>query len=111
MHYRYEMGGRHFLEPHIRYYTQSAADFYHTSLIDGQTYDYASADYRLADLTTTTIGLKYGYEISDSSEFGIRLEQMVQSADPSQVIGNQANQDLLPDVEATILQLNYTLQF
>lgn len=111
MRYRYEMGGKHFLEPHFRYYTQSAANFYHTSLIDGQTYNYASADYRLADLTTTTIGLKYGYEISDTSEFGIRLEQMVQTADPSQVIGNQANQDLVPDVEATILQLNYTLLF
>lgn len=111
MRYRYEMGGKHFLEPHLRYYTQTAANFYHTSLIDGQTYSYASADYRLADLTTTTIGLKYGYEISDTSEFGIRLEQITQSADPSQVIGNQSQQDLVPDVEAMIVQLNYTLQF
>jgi hypothetical protein len=111
MRYRYELGGKHFLEPHFRYYTQSAASFYHTSLIDGQTYDYASADYRLAELTTTTYGIKYGYEISDNSEFGIRLEQMTQQADPSQVIGNQASQDLVPDVDATIFQLNYTLQF
>jgi len=111
MRYRFEMGTKHFLEPHLRYYSQSAADFYQTSLIDGQTYNYASADYRLADMTSTTIGLKYGYEISDSSEFGIRIEQIVQSADPSQVIGNQSSQDLVPDIDATILQLNYTLQF
>lgn len=111
MRYRYEMGSKHFLEPHLRYYSQSAADFYHTSLIDGQTYNYASADYRLAEMTTTTLGIKYGYELSDTSEFGIRIEQIVQSADPSQVIGNQSSQDLVPDVEATILQLNYTLQF
>lgn len=111
MRYRYEMGSKHFLEPHLRYYSQSAADFYHTSLIDGQTYNYASADYRLADMTTTTLGIKYGYEVSDTSEFGIRIEQMVQEADPSQVIGIQSSQDLVPDVEATIFQLNYTMQF
>ncbi|KPJ92975.1 MAG: hypothetical protein AMJ55_08920 [Gammaproteobacteria bacterium SG8_15] len=111
MRYRYELGGKHFLEPHFRYYTQTAADFYHTSLINGQIYDYASADYRLADLVTTTFGIKYGYAISDQSEFGIRLEQMNQQADPSQVIGNQASQDLVPDVDATILQFNYTLLF
>ena len=111
LRYRYEMGSKHFLEPHFRYYSQSAADFYHTSLVDGQTYNYASADYRLAEMTSTTLGLKYGYEISDNSEFGIRIEQMVQQADPSQVIGNQSSQDLVPDVDATILQLNYTLQF
>lgn len=50
-------------------------------------------------------------ELSNTSEFGVRLEQMIQQADPSQVIGNQASQDLVPDVEAMILQLNYTLQF
>ena len=101
--------GHHYIEPHVRYYTQTAADFYHTSLIDGQTYNYASADYRLADLTTTTLGIKYG--IGKDSEFSIRAEHMVQSAEPSQVIGNQSAQDLVPDVDANMLTLNYILQF
>lgn len=109
--YRWEFGSGQYLEPHLRYYTQGAADFYHTSLVDGQTYDYASADYRLADLTTTTIGLKYGIELSKTSEFGVRAELMKQQADPSTVIGNQSQQDLVPDVDAVIIQLNYTLQF
>ena len=111
MHYRYEFNPKHYLEPHVRYYVQSAADFYHTSLIDGQTYDYASADYRLADLTSTTIGLKYGISLGDKKEFSIRAEHMVQQADPSQVIGNQSAQDLVPDVTANMLTLNYTLQW
>ena len=111
MRYRYELGGKSYLEPHIRYYTQSAANFYNTSLVDGQIPQYASADYRLADLTTTTLGIKYGVDISDHSEFGLRLEFISQQADPSQVIGSQSQQDLVPDVEAMILQLNYTLQF
>lgn len=111
MKYRYEFLGRHYLEPHFRYYTQTAADFYHTSLIDGQTYDYASADYRLADLTTTTYGVKYGIDLDKHSEFSIRAEHMLQQADPSQVIGSQAAQDLVPDVEANMITLNYILQW
>lgn len=111
MHYRYEFLGNHYLEPHVRYYTQSAADFYRTTLVDGQTYDYASADYRLADLTTTTLGLKYGIGIGKDSEFSVRAEHMVQQADPSQIIGNQSSQDLVPDVDANMVTLNYTLQW
>ena len=111
MHYRYELNPKHYLEPHVRYYSQTAADFYHTSLIDGQTYDYASADYRLADMTSTTIGLKYGINLGDKKEFSIRAEHMLQQADPSQVIGNQSAQDLVPDVTANMLTLNYTMQW
>lgn len=111
MHYRYELGNRHYLEPHIRYYSQTAADFYHTSLVDGESYAHASADYRLADLTDTTIGLKYGIDLGKNKEFSIRAEHMVQSANPSQVIGNQSSQDLVPDVTANMLTLNYTLQW
>ncbi len=109
--YRFELADGDYLEPHLRYYTQGAADFYHTSLIDGQSYDFASADYRLADMVTTTLGLKYGWALSDRSEFSVRAELMKQSADPSQVIGVQSQQDLVPDVDAVILQFGYTLQF
>lgn len=109
--YRWELGSRAYLEPHLRYYTQSAADFYNTSLIDGEAVTYASADYRLADLTTTTIGLKYGYALSKDSELSLRLESITQSVDPSRVIGNQAQQDLTPDIEAVMVQASYILQF
>lgn len=53
------------LEPAFRYYEQSAADFYHTSVPgffagDGVTdrSEYYSADYRLSHLETFTYGLK-----------------------------------------------------
>ena len=109
--YRWELGSRSYLEPHLRYYTQSAADFYNTSLIDGESVQYASADYRLGDLTTTTIGLKYGYALSNKSELGLRIESITQSIDPSRVIGNQSQQDLTPDIEAMMIQASYILQF
>lgn len=109
--YRWELNNRHYLEPHVRYYTQGQADFYNTSLVDGQIPAEASADYRLADLTTTTIGLKYGYQVTRTSEFSARVERITQAADPSRVIGNQSSQDLLPDVDATVVQFNYSLKF
>lgn len=109
--YRWELGSRSYLEPHLRYYTQSAADFYNTSLLDGESVQFASADYRLGDLTTTTLGLKYGYALSKQSELSLRVESITQSVDPSRVIGNQAQQDLTPDIEAMMVQASYILQF
>ena len=110
-HYRWELGGSHYVEPHLRYYTQTAADFYNTSLVDGSIPEFASADYRLGDLTTTTVGMKYGFELGKNSEIGIRAEMINQQADPSAVIGNQSSQDLVPDVEALLIQFNYSLIF
>lgn len=112
-HYRWELGSKHFLEPHLRYYTQTAADFYHTSLPDSAvaSTSNASADYRLAEMTTTTVGLKYGMLFGKTSEFGIRVESITQAATPSQIIGVQSQQDLLPDINSTLVQLNYSFKF
>jgi hypothetical protein len=110
-HYRWELGARHFLEPHWRHYQQTAANFYHTSLLNTQTVSYASADYRLAEMTSTTAGIKYGWLLGKSSEMGVRVEQITQKAQPSNIIGVQSQQVLLPAVKATILQFNYSFLF
>ncbi len=110
-HYRWELSDRYYLEPHLRFYTQTAADFYHTSLVNGATNTYASADYRLAELTSTTIGLKYGWLVGKDSEMGIRAEYITQQATASRVIGVQSAQDLLPDVNALLFQINYSTKF
>jgi len=101
--YRYELGGGHYLMPHARYYLQDKADFYHYKLVDGDIPRYASADYRLGDLSTTTLGLKYGVELSENSEFSVRAEIMKQ-----QSRGSGAT---FPDVDAMILQANYSFLF
>ena len=36
LHFRWGMGDRRYLQPHVRYYTQTAADFYRTVLFDGE---------------------------------------------------------------------------
>lgn len=103
LHYRYELaGGRHYLQPHARYYIQNKADFYHYSLQDGSIPAYASADYRLGDMSTTTLGLKYGLLLRQSHEFGARLEVMKQQA-----VGDAQ----FADNTAVIIQANYSFLF
>lgn len=100
--YRYELGGGHYLQPHVRYYQQNKADFYHYNLVDGSIPQFASADYRLGDMTTTTFGIKYGVELDKDQEFTARLESMTQAMGGT----NQG-----PDVDAIILQLGYSFKF
>jgi len=103
LHYRYELvGGRHYLQPHVRYYIQDKADFYHYSLQDNNIPTYASADYRLGDMSTTTLGLKYGLVLGEFHEFGARLESMKQQAEGDAPF---------PDNTAIIFQLNYSFLY
>lgn len=111
LHYHFEINSKHYLQPHLRFYSQAAADFYTTSLLDGENVQYSSADYRLGDMDTVTIGAKYGMALDNDSEFAIRVEVMQQSSTPNRVIGIQSEQDLTPDVEAIIIQFNYTTTF
>lgn len=97
-HYRFELD-KSYLQPHLRYYQQSKADFYHYKLEDGTLPEFASADYRLGDLVTTTAGIKYGFKTDNNSEISARLEYMKQEPDGS---------DPFPEVEATIFQLGYS---
>jgi len=111
--YRYELGGGKYLQPHYRYYQQTAADFYRHSLVNGDPLpQYASADLRLGEMTGTTIGLKYGMPLYQG-EFSARIEKMQQNgtSHPSDAIGIQQNYDLYPTLDATIVQLGYRFKF
>src|SRR5687768_9390827 len=100
--YRWNINDRSYLEPHLRWYTQSAADFYRTVLFAGDALpEFASADYRLADLDAYTIGAKYGLR-TDHGEFSLRLEYYQQSSteSPGSAVGDLAGFDLTPDMKA-----------
>jgi hypothetical protein len=112
--YRFEFGKHQFIEPHARFYRQTSANFYRYFLLEGDALpQYASADYRLGDLTTTTLGVKYGIELDKNSEFSFRIESMKQSGEshPAQAVGILKNYDLFPDVNAIILQASYNYKF
>jgi len=114
MRYRWNMSGTQYLEPHVRYYSQQAAEFYRHSITEteanSQSYgEYLSADYRLGDMVGTTLGIKWGFVTSGGHKSSVRLEYYKQTGDssPSDAIGIQKTQDLYPDVDAFIFQYNY----
>ena len=111
--YRYELENS-YLQPHVRFYTQHAAEFYTHNLALGTdvdpgtgavSQDYASNDYRLAESETLTVGLKYGIPLSNESEFSIRGEFISQTVDDGSVPGGEET----PDLDAIVLQVNYSL--
>lgn len=107
--YRFDFGAR-YIEPHLRYSVQtSAADFYRPFLRQGESIQFVSADYRLSDLASTTIGVKYGVPLK-TGEFAVRLEYLLQTGDdhPAGAPGQLANQDLFPDNKAILFQVGYS---
>lgn len=108
--WRLPLSGGHFIEPHLRYYRQQAADFYQVYLNDGESIpEFMTADYRLGELQTYTLGLKYGFPIA-GNEFSLRLEYYA-----TQVTGDEslakgpgmAGLDIYPDKSALMLQSFY----
>ena len=104
---------KYYVEPHIRYYQQSAADFhrYYLNAADSPP-DYASADSRLAEFTSYTLGVSSGYDFKNY-QFSARLEHMSQQASPDRSndpVNLQAF-NLFNGVEAVIAQVNFSLFF
>lgn len=109
--YRWPLTDRSYIEPHFRYYTQTHADFYRTSLASGDPLPVnASADYRLGEFDAITLGVKYGWKTDNGNEWNARLEMY--SADGSVpgnlLIGtNQPGREIYPDLDAIIFQVGY----
>lgn len=111
--YRFAFGSS-YLEPHLRYYMQSEADFY-KRFVDASEYNSgtptfteASADERLSEMTAATVGLKYGHALANGNEFSIRGEYYMQTHDGENGYGALASQDLYPDSDAMMLQFTYS---
>lgn len=111
VHYRWRFGDHGYLQPHLRLYQQNAADFYAPFLVSGAPLPVAaSADYRLGEMTATTLGIKYGHELASGRELGVHLEVYRQSGDshPPEAIGVLQTLDLFPVITATMLQFNFS---
>ncbi len=111
--YRWQALPRHFFEPHVRYYHQTKADFFHTGLPSlSATPDVASADYRLSAIDGVTIGLRWGWRLLNGSELTVRAEYYTQTGEdrPKDAIGAQRAYDLFPTLNASILQVSYTFE-
>ena len=110
--YRWSFAGGTFLEPRVRWYTQSAADFFRYSLVDGEPLpEHATADYRQGELDALTLGLRYGGTAFKTHTWSIRGEIYDQRGDssPDEAIGEQKDLDLFPGVRAVLIAFSYSL--
>jgi len=110
--YDLELSDKVNLEPHMRFYHQSAADFYTYSLPRGGAVpEFATSDYRFGTLNTQTIGAKIGIRTADLQEFSFRLEYMRQSGNehPDEAVGVQQNYSMFPPIDILILQVGYSI--
>jgi Protein of unknown function (DUF3570) len=105
--YRFAVGDSSYLQPRLRLYSQSAADFYTGFLRQGQTLpQYASADYRLADMRSYTVGVEYGFG-PQAKPWRVSLDYYSQRPkEPDGKFGVLQSQQLSPAVNAVLLRLN-----
>jgi hypothetical protein len=109
VHYRWNFGAGKYFQPHVRFYQQTAADFYERVLFNGAAVPtFATADYRLGEFDGLTLGAKYGQETS-SGEWSARVEWYTQTStvDSTALVGSLAGLDLYPDLNALIAQFTY----
>ncbi len=85
LRYRHQVTKRQYLEPHIRLYRQSEADFYQRKLSVDEGLNpilpesgFASSDYRLDAMTSSTLGMKYGLALNRNTDIRIRTEYLNQ---------------------------------
>ena len=112
--YHHKLRARAYIQPHIRFYHQSEAYFYHHSLTSSQPLPvYASADTRLASFDAITIGVKYGFSAIGNKRHSIVAEYYTQEGEshPSDAVGLQKQQDLFPKLKTLIFRYLFSTQW
>jgi hypothetical protein len=119
--YRFEPAGGWYVEPVLRAYRQTAADFWRGWLVESSDWSSvshtssvanASADPRLAEFKATTVGLKVGLPLGRASELSLRLASYRQTQkQPAGAPGALGTLDLAPGLKATTVVLGYSANF
>ncbi|MCL2919134.1 DUF3570 domain-containing protein [Shewanella litorisediminis] len=110
--YRHYFSGKKgpYLQLHLRAYRQYGVDFFTPYLQGGESVaPHISADYRIGDMDTWTLGLKTGWRLKDGDEIAVRLEYYRQQprGDAASLEGLKGL-ELYPELNAAMLQLNYS---
>jgi hypothetical protein len=114
--YRHVLEGEtNYIEPLLRFYTQSAARFYTIGLTQGAPLpDFATSDYRLGKLSTVTAGATYGFTLFDlPGSWTVRAQYIRQAGDssPPNAIGIQRRFDLDPPVNIYAFVVGYSFGY
>ena len=106
----WQVGRDKSLVPHIRWYHQSAADFYRLFLVQGAPLPaYASADTRLARFSALTFGLEYRFPVFSRIQMGISGEYYFQLIDrsPPEAFGSLRGLNLIPKTDALMFRMTF----
>jgi hypothetical protein len=113
--YRHDLGDESYIEPLLRYYQQSAANFFTIGIPEGAPLpDFATSDYRLGALRTITIGATYGFRPEFvAGEITIRGQYVRQAGNssPPNAVGIQRGFDLSPPVNIVAFVLGYSFDY
>ena len=95
--YHLKLGEHFYMVPHYRLSQQSRADFFVAGLDQSQPLpQYASADYRLGDMTTTTYGGMIAYRLSPSFTLTLNADRIQQRISSAGV--ELAQNNIFPDI-------------
>ena len=116
LHLRWTLSNRdHYIEPTIRWYRQTAADFYMPFILNTEkpTTGHQSSDSRLAAFHALTYGVKYARKLPGlgsrpESEISIRAEYYQQTIDERvPVPAGLEGLDLYPGLKAVLVQIGW----
>ena len=117
--YRNERENGSFLQPHVRLYTQTAAEFFTLGLENGAALpEFATSDQRLSHFNSVTLGLTYGFKLPNyPGEFTVRGEYIGQFGPVNLNAGEAGDEgapvtpDAFPPLNIGTLTAVYTLTF
>jgi hypothetical protein len=116
LHVRWSLSGRdRYIEPTVRWYRQTAADFYTPFILNTEkpTTAYESSDSRLGAFHALTYGVKYAQKLPGlggraESEFSIRAEYYQQTFDERMAVpAGLQGLDLYPGLKAVLIQIGW----
>jgi len=126
--WRHDLDDRHWIQPHVRGYSQRQADFFRYYLVQGEPLPaFASSDERLGPLRTVTVGATYGFQVPNlPGEWSVRAEYLHQwgpgkltrpqaavagGDDDGGDAANGGTVDLMPAVHIGSLLVSYSIGF
>lgn len=115
LRYRHDLPNQAFIQPHVRFYAQTQADFFRYFFDQGDPLPaFASSDTRIGPMRTVTLGATYGFHIPNyPGEWGVRGEYLRQwgNGHPLGAPGVQHDYDLFPPLDIGSLLITYSIGF
>jgi len=114
LRYRHRLAGGAYVQPHLRFYRQTEAEFFRHSLPNSEGLpEFASADTRLAAFDAITIGARYGLPVEDGNQHSFVAEFYTQDGEsnPHDAIGLQNQEDLFPRLKTLVFKYFYSTQW